>query len=210
MHRAWQHALSVGVVAAFAAPFTAAAFHAGATYDLAPGAGGGGGFFYSGAPSDKGWTCAACHLNAPQMAVVGLAAEPLNLLIDQRYTPGQTYDLTVALIDEHRGQASPLSNFNGFVLTSVDDQGRPAGVLGGGRPGQLYRRDDHIIASAGLVAGETSWTLRWTAPAAGRGDVSFFIAVVDGDGGAGAATETVTDPFGDDVATMHVKISEGP
>jgi hypothetical protein len=210
MYRAWQHTLSVGLVALVAAPISAAAFHAGGTYDQPSGAGGGGGIFYTGSPAEKGWTCAACHIDAPGRATLGLATEPLDLLTDERYVPEQTYQVTVAVVSERRGLTSPLSNYNGFVFTSVDVIGRAAGIIGGGLPGQLYRRDDHIIASAGLIAGETSWTFKWTAPPAGRGAVTFYIGMVDGDGGAAAATETLTDPFGDDVAVMHITVNEAP
>lgn len=55
--------------------------------------------------------------------------------------------------------------------------------------------------------GETAWHLWWTAPAAGTGPVTLYVALVDGNGGAGTAADD-QDPLGDDTVTAIITIPE--
>ena len=66
MRRARQRfvALAVAVITWLVAG-SALAFHAGNLFDVPPGGGGGGGLFYTGSPREHGWTCGACHIDAP-------------------------------------------------------------------------------------------------------------------------------------------------
>jgi hypothetical protein len=53
----------------------------------------------------------------------------------------------------------------------------------------------------------TRWHLWWTAPQAGSGPVTLYIAAVDGNGGSGAA-DNDQDPYGDDTVDAQIFIPE--
>ena len=191
------------------APSAAFGFHSGVQFDDLPGKGGGGGLFYTGARSDKGWTCTACHIGAEGKISIQLGSAPTALLQNSAYTPGQAYAITVSLRGEHLGLGSGRSNFNGFALTVRDSQNRPAGTISGYAPEDFYQANPATISTAGKVVGTTAWKFTWTAPAAGTGAVTFFIAMVDGNGANSPPTATLTDPFGDDVAVGQVTLRDG-
>ena len=50
--------------------------------------------------------------------------------------------------------------------------------------------------------GATSWTFKWTAPAAGAGPVTIYYGVVDGD-------HAGTDSKNDDVKQGTIRLNEG-
>jgi hypothetical protein len=186
----------------------ALAFHAGNLFDVPPGGGGGGGLFYTGSPREHGWTCGACHIDAPGRSRVSVSSDPPDLVAAGTYAPAQTYRLSFALTNEYLGLGSPLSNYNSIVLTAVDRTRAPAGAFSGFAAADYYTRGMNIIASAGRTPNETAWAFDWTAPAAGAGRVQLFIAVVDGNAANSTATVTLTDPFGDDVALGALTLTE--
>lgn len=53
----------------------------------------------------------------------------------------------------------------------------------------------------------TTWHLWWTAPAAGSGPVTIYVAAVDGNGGSGIETSD-QDPYGDDTVQASFSIQE--
>lgn len=215
MYRAWLRSVTLLAWLLAAAgtlgvlfPAAALAFHAGAQFDDLPGKGGGGGVFYTGAPSDKGWTCTACHIGSQGQISIGLAAVPSALLQSGVYTPGQAYKLTVSLRGEHLGQSSGRSNFNGFSLTVRDAQNRVAGAISGYAPEDFYQANAATISSAGKVVGTTTWSFTYTAPIAGTGAITIYLAMVDGNGANSSANATLTDPFGDDVAVGQITLKD--
>ncbi|HWN70652.1 MAG TPA: hypothetical protein VNM90_23590, partial [Haliangium sp.] len=107
------------------------AYHTGATFDRQPGAGGGGGLFYTGAPRERGWTCEACHVDPPAPVQVAVRIAPAELIVDRIYVPGQTYDVTVTLENEQLGRMAARSNFNGMAMTVMDESGAVAGDFSG-------------------------------------------------------------------------------
>lgn len=187
---------------------TAWAYHTGATFNGPPGAGGGGGLFYTGAPRERGWTCAACHVDPPVEVQVVVRIEPGALLVDRVYVPGQSYDLTVTLENEQLGLMSARSNFNGMAMTVMDEGGAVAGDFSGFAAEDFYVRGRSIIASSGTTVGAREWSFRWTAPEAGRGDITLYLGVVDGNGANSPADVTLTDPFGDGVFTGYLAATE--
>ena len=198
--------VTAAVIGAIVSP--AAAYHTGSLFAAAPGAGGAGGLFYTGSPRERGWTCASCHVEAPGLLRVSLTSEE-GLFADGRYVPERTYRITVRMQNETRGMGASRSNFNGMALTVLDGGGDPAGALGGYDAARFYARGSAILASSSTVVGETEWTFTWTAPTAGTGEIVFYLGVVDGDGAGSGPTETLTDPFGDDVAVGRVVVREG-
>jgi hypothetical protein len=195
MHRAWKHA-----VAALAAlwllmlPRAALAFHIGSDYDKPPGAGGGGGLFYTGAPAERGFTCAACHTGAPGNIRVSLSEASGSLLSSLTYTPGTTYALTATLV----GDTTTIDHFDAIAVSIVDDAGAPIGSIGGFSSDDFYQSSNGTIASVTRQPNVTSWNFSWTAPVTGAGRAHLHVAAVAGNA-AGLPGLTLTDPFGDDV-----------
>lgn len=185
------------------------AFHVGSTFDAVPGKGGAGGIFYTGAPTERGYTCAACHLSPEGKIRAGLSTTPPGLFENRRYTAGQAYVVTVRLLNEHRGLSSARSNFNGFAAVFLDGKKQHAGRVSGFAPDEYYAAGSALIASAGKTVGTATWSFTWTAPAAGAGPISLYIGMVDGNGADSPPTQTLTDPLGDDVITASLVLSDG-
>jgi hypothetical protein len=185
----------------------AAAFHAGNVFDKPPGAGGGGGVFYAGAPRERGWSCAACHLGAEGAIKISLTADPPDLLQSLRYEPGRKYALRATMIGEHLGAGA--ANFNSIVVVIVGADGTPSGEISGYAADEIYNGGATTIASAGQKPGETAWSFTWTAPAEGAGAATVHIAAVDGNGANGEGGGTLTDPWGDDVFVGALTLEAG-
>lgn len=193
MRRAWKQRIVVAAALTFA-PRAALAFHAGSTFDKPPGAGGGGGVFYTGAPGDRGFTCAACHLNAPGKIRISLSESTGTLFTNLRYSPGATYPMTATL----KNDPTTIDHLNSIAVTVVDDAGNPAGTIGGFSPDDFYQGSSGTIVAAGTKPNVTTWTFSWTAPQNAIGPVHLHVASVAGNA-AGLPGLTLTDPFGDDV-----------
>jgi hypothetical protein len=216
VHRAWKRLVTATAAALFAAaPTSAWAFHAGSTFDKPPGAGGGGGIFYTGAPLEHGWNCRMCHENVAGKITVELTVDPPTLFQKFEYVPGQVYTFIATMKGEHLGLDAPLSNYNSIVVELVDDKnGFSIGSMGGFAAEEFYSPYPSTIASSGQKPGETSWKFTWTAasPDDGspvRGPVTLYLGAVDGNA-ANSPGVTLTDPFDDDVFTGTVKLNEAP
>ena len=206
MHRTRQQLVVLVVLGAV--PSVALAFHNGAVYDLAPGAGGGGGLFFTGSTRERGWDCTACHVEPRGTLRVDVTSQPAELITAQRYTPNTSYMITVAMAEPGKqlGLSATRSNFNSMVVTVLDDAGNSAGTISGFDPGKFYARGGAILASDSTTVNETTWSFTWTAPASGAAMIN--IAVVDGNG-ANATTQTLTDPLDDDVFTLGLRVTDG-
>jgi hypothetical protein len=210
MRRTRQHVALTAALACLA-PAAADAYHTGKVFDDAPGAGGGGGVFYTGSPSVRRWDCTVCHIDAPGTLQVSVTSQPPELATEQRYTPGMTYQLTVAMDapTSQLGLGSPRSNFNAMVIAAEDATGGAAGVFVGFDSGKFYARGNALLASDSPDVNETSWSFNWTAPPAGTGAVTLWFGVVDGNGANASASETHTDALGDDVAMRALALQDG-
>ena len=194
MRRAGKRSVALlAAIGALAVAPSARAFHAGDVFDKPPGAGGGGGVFYTGAASERGWDCTACHTSAARAIKVTLAADPPALLQSLRFTPGAKYALTATLEGEHLG-AGP-SNFNALAVAFVDDAGLPAGDLSGYAADEFYSGRTTIV-SAGQHPGETRWSFVWTAPSAPGARVRLHLAAVDGNGASGGGRRDADQSVG--------------
>jgi hypothetical protein len=125
---------------------SALAYHAGNLFDVPPGGGGGGGLFYTGSPREHGWTCAACHIEAPGRSRVNVSSDPPDLITAGSYAPAQTYRLSFALTNEYLGLGSPHSNYNSALARACGRlpgsarlrlRGRPRRPARGRAPGRL-------------------------------------------------------------------------
>lgn len=215
MRRARQRSLAAfSAVSAFWAlslggPAPARAFHAGNVFDKPPGAGGGGGLFYTGALRDKGWDCTACHIDPPGKIQLRVQVDPPDLFQTFHYAPGQTYSFTVTMEGESVGMASPLSNYNTLAISIVGATGAPVGSMSGFAAEEFYTGWPTTILSGGQRVGATSWTFQWIPGEAGAGMVTIFVAGVDGNGANSSPGQTLTDPFGDDVYIGTISLEEG-
>ncbi len=208
MRRARKRLVALAVVlCALAGARGAHAFHAGSLFQKAAGAGGGGGIFYAGVPSERAWTCSGCHVDAPGKIRVTLDAEPRSLVTDFRYAPGATYTLTATMLGEHLGHDAPQANFNAVTIAIVDAHGAPVGSIDA-PPDDFVTSGAATIANAGQKPGQMKWTFRWTAPDAGGGSVRIHVAAVDGNGAGQLGGGTLTDPWGDDVFTGALDLDE--
>jgi hypothetical protein len=222
------------IIALVIAPAIAHAYSAGSQFDAdALGSGGGaGGIAFDGAPRWANHTCAVCHTDAASTIGVRLEADHPELFTDG-WKPGVQYHLRVVLENEHEGvpytangdmcgftDDTPFKpcNKNGFALEIDDTTGAPKGTFAGvsndacttmTMPGQDAQpiANGTAITHVGAKNGQTSWDLCWTAPPAGAGALTAYIAVVDGNGGDGTAAFSA-DPKGDDTVAGAVPLAE--
>lgn len=205
--------LPVAIVLALAAVMggasRASAFHTATLFTTSAGAGGADYVFYTGSRRDHGWTCAACHVEGPGQLRVLLSAD--NGLLDGRaYVPDTTYQFTIAMREERLGLGAARSNFNGMAAVFHDAEDRPAGSLVNVPADRYITLLGTTLLSSSTAVGVTSWSFGWVAPPAGTGPVTMYLAVVDGDGAGSGPTETLTDPFGDDVVVTRLRFDELP
>ncbi len=145
---------------------------------------------HSGSPAD-GKTCTACH--------AGTAEAKTNIITSDipatGYVPGNTYTISVTLNN------TGTTRF-GFQLSPQNNAGTMLGTWG------ANTTETQVIASkwathklASTTGTDTkTWTLQWTAPSAGTGDVTFYGAfnIANGDNGTG----------GDKIWTSSMTVSE--
>jgi hypothetical protein len=213
---------------------TAHAFPTGRQFDLDPlTSDGAGGIAFDGAPRFAGHTCTVCHTDTPGRIGIRLEADHPELFSDG-WKPKMQYHLRVVLENEWAGVQfkaagdncgfnaatySPCDE-NGFALELDDASGKPMGafvpVVAGAcaNSGTIppdtdvtIMKDGSAVVHNGAHMGMTTWDLCWTAPTAGAGTITAFVAAVDGNGGNG--TEAFpNDTTGDDVAAGAVPIPE--
>ncbi len=126
----------------------------------------------------------------------------------QTYRAGQRYTITVRMTGEHRSPG-PTQNLNGMAATFEDaggavvgrfvtdsgadsaacTPGLPPGIDGHGGVGTTFVYGDcHAVLSVGDGGrGRDTWTFDWVAPS-GAGDLTFYVAAVDGDTGGESST----------------------
>ena len=137
---------------------------------------------YTHAPGEL--DCSDCHTSPTS------SAGTLTLGLPSKYTPGQTYDVTVT----HATQDATRVRW-GFEMTALDSADEKAGsfapsddltrVINGEGPFPEREYVEHT--SRGTFSGQqngAAWTFKWTAPAEDVGPVTFFLAgnQANGDG----------------------------
>ncbi|MDP8208041.1 MAG: choice-of-anchor V domain-containing protein [Candidatus Electryonea clarkiae] len=136
-------------------------------------------FAYSGGPPDNKCgipgtnDCTQCHNSFGLNSGDG-TLDFTDLTI---YISGETYDLSVSLSDEDQSRW-------GFELAVIDMEGNQAGnlVVSDEENTQLSDNEDEPDflkqTRTGTFADETEgeWSFQWTAPSAGAGTVTFYIA----------------------------------
>jgi hypothetical protein len=183
---------------------------------------GGDGLIATGGPLDHNVTCAHCHSKGDGKQNYGTigANVTFNPPIGAAYKKGQSYQVTVALTNEHlatpctMGDPEYNKNTNGFAATFEDDSGRVAGSLkaaygdadscpstvpDGLNPTVYTYGDCHAVMGTEKDNSPT-WTFTWVAPNSGA-NVTMYYGVVDGD--------CMMDSMGDDVKVGTVKLGAG-
>ena len=125
----------------------------------------------TGAPNEG--TCADCHVGNDLNDSDG----SLMLTIPETYQPSQVYEIIVSLA--RTGQSRW-----GFEMTALDGNGVGAGVFEAADAANTQLRDtagkQYIMhTAAGSAQGtndENQWTLKWTAPDADIGPITFYAA----------------------------------
>jgi len=229
----FQLALLCAAPSAFAFPFlnswhTPAATPSGAAMQQRAGAGG---IYGTGSSRDFGITCAHCHIKAPGKIDVSIVPTPAWTMKNgsPAYVPGQRYDLSVTMIPGAGGElvgTGTNNNLNGFAATIEDAAGNPVGMFTTDTTPAITSASctatapgtnptmgtTYLYGTAGACynivyiprPGPTvNWRFSWTAPAAGKGQVTLFYGVVDGDSDGNSSVN-------DDVKQGTLKLLEGP
>src|SRR5215210_6388092 len=148
---------------------------------------------YTHAPGEL--DCSDCHTTPAQ------SSGTLTLNVPDKYTPGQTYDITVA---HASGDATRVRW--GFQMTALDAADQKAGafapaddltrVLNGEGPFPAREYVEHT--SKGTFPGQQNgagWTFRWTAPAEDVGPVTFYLAGNQANGDGSSAGDNIYFTF---------------
>jgi uncharacterized protein (TIGR03382 family) len=194
--------MKILVAALVCASANAWAFHTPGTFDDTAAKGGGHRIYFTGSARQKGYDCGMCHTDSAGKISAQVQLTPS---ASGAYVPGQLYSVAVKLVGEHRGFGA-RNNQNGFVAEVVDDTGQTAGTYASTQNSVELIDDGRVIA--GEKADTTMWTFSWQAPVAGRGPVTLHLGMLDGDG-ASISSAPQTDPGGDDVAMVKLRMCEG-
>jgi len=169
------------------------------------------GLYGTGGRADLGIRCSHCHIKGEGLIDFTLAAQPAFAKVggEDAYIPGQRYTITITMTGEHRGPGPGGGNLNGMAMTIENAAGQRSGTFVGdaGQSSASCPATDPYTGVQ-LPAGKTTflygdchgvlflphqnlraWTFDWTAPAAGSGDLTMFVAVVDGDTGGDSSLE---------------------
>jgi len=120
---------------------------------------------YSGAPGSYGSCASSCH-GSPGGTI------EVNGFPDE-YAPGNTYSIAVS----HSGGA-PISGFNGSVRIGAGSEN--AGVISAGTNTVIYNEPIETNGVRLTTVDLDNATFGWTAPDAGTGDATLYIAGAQG------------------------------
>ena len=147
---------------------------------------------FTGSPMD-GQNCTMCHTSFVAQTLPGLISTDIP---QEGYEPGQQYQITVT--GSHTGAATM-----GFELTAESGNNKVGNFTASSAAVQLVNRNNAVTHTSEGIAttnGSRSWTINWTAPGNGTGDVTFYAAVNAGDG---------SDlPLGDQTYLSSLTVSE--
>lgn len=147
----------------------------------------------TGAPGETGLVCGTCHNGGTSFGGISTAlviTDP-NGLPATDYVPGSTYNIIL--------QGSIANGFPsgyGFQMTALDPNNSSAGVWSNNGGGTTF----------GTALGRTYWeqsapaplalfTSSWTAPGAGKGDVTFYYIMTAVNGDQNTTGDTTTLPL---------------
>lgn len=161
---------------------------------------------HTGAPGERTCSFSGCHLGA-----IGVNQGPGSITLRlgsglTEYEPGQAYQITVELTEPERNSrmgfeltALNASNARAGTLASAgSDVSITTGTVSGGQ--RQYAR--HTSQGNRPTSGTTRvWTVNWTAPAAGTGEVTLYVASIGANGNGNADSQ-------DRTYTANLRIAE--
>lgn len=155
---------------------------------------------YSGSPGDNGTNCSNCHSGTP--------ANVMNVITSNipaaGYDPGVTYTLTISI-------THPTNNTFGFQITAEDSNDSKVGGFGAPNTSVQVVNGGNAVTHTNSGNSGTSnartWTVDWTAPSAGTGDITFYVACLASSGSntnnqVSLSSKTVSE----DVATAPINL----
>jgi len=151
----------------------------------------------TGSPGSSG-NCSGCHSNAQVSGTVDIVVKDLNGNAVTSYMPNTKYNITVT--------ASGNSSKYGFQFTAMNSSNQKTGTYGTApTKTSVYNAGQAQIwghTSPATTSQSASWTIEWTSPAAGAGDINMYTASVISNGN--------NSDNGDFVATKNTKLTESP
>lgn len=193
-------------------------FAAGGFIALAPSGGVGAvqGKDRTGSPLTEG-SCQTCHNNGSFNPSAAIEILQNDAAVTQ-YVPGETY--TVRIITT-AGAGTPAEY--GFQAVALQGADEDAGSFTAGAGMQISAVNGRSYAEHSSPSGDNVFTLTWTAPAAGAGNVNFYASTTavngmngsSGDNGAVAPTVMLTEDMSSSVAEtgigkMQMSITPNP
>lgn len=125
-------------------------------------------------------TCQNCHGGISKIVDNGGTAKLSSDIPVDGYTPGQVYNMSLTIYTQKSKGGFNLraQNSAGVIVGFLEKQSSNAqvtdGSINGAKIGELTHNDPNISG------GQKEITFKWTAPAAGTGDVSYYAAVATG------------------------------
>lgn len=151
----------------------------------------------TGSPGSSG-NCSGCHSNAQVSGNVDIAVKDLNGNLVTSYIPNTKYNITVL--------STGNSSKYGFQFTAMNSSNQKVGTYGTApSKTSVYNAGQAQIwghTSPATNSQSASWTIEWTSPAAGSGEIMLYTASV-------ISNANNTDN-GDFVATKNMKLTESP
>jgi hypothetical protein len=149
----------------------------------------------TGSPGDGGVTCHECHAS---FDVIEATDWITTNIPTAGYIAGETYEITATGIFEG------VVNF-GFELTAEDSEGNKQGVFTLiDEERTQYTNSNSAVThteDGNNPTGDTNtWTMEWTAPTDGVGDITFYAAFNAGNGADGTS--------GDQIFTAQMTVNE--
>lgn len=169
----------------------------------------------TGSPGDEGATCHQCHSSFDVIAQADWITTNIPV---GGYVPGETYEITAT------GTFEGAVTF-GFELTAEDNIGKKKGTftLIDEASTQLTNNSTavtHTISGITPTNDSKTWTMNWTAPTDGFGDITFYAAFNAGNGGEGTNGDQIfttshtviesTVGIGDDLLASKIRAYPNP
>lgn len=166
------------------------------SYQDGPGTSGGA---YIGAPGELGTTCGTCHKNPGSYGFVFIDIKMLrpNGTAVNAYIPGNSYDIVITVNSEVGTPAG-----YGFQAVALDNANNNAGTFASENANiDIETINNRLYAEHNTPSPTNVFTVRWQAPSASSGTVTFYASgnAVNGDG-----TRTGDSGLGTGPATLSI------
>lgn len=138
----------------------------------------------SASPGDANQDCGQCHGASTASSTSMIATD----IPASGYVGGSTYNVTVSV-------AETGASMFGFQITAEHSSNAKAGTFATGGNSEIYTvTADHAVThnnTGTFGTGSKSWTMTWTAPSSGSGDVTFYVAGNGADGSTDATGDVI-------------------